>query len=319
MVRFLWPTLLAGAVIVAAVVSAAGEETRIELEYLDQMRDQATELSRSGASIRQMMSRISDVDRAEFTTVFDSVLIDLDVALAFVADEPPVESLIPVWALYRQTVQTWDDGANRLSESILRAADEPDDVTVVNEVADALADLRAGDNLFRDLKAEFERAEIPDPVSPLVDVRMMPSDSGLISLSVSYVAAARLSTNSLGLRPALGVSQVVTDPSWQVSVEGQAVVPATESIVVSTVITNSGNVASQPETVNMTLNGGAEPVFAQAEVPALQPDGQTTIEFPPVEVVPDTLYEIEIELILSNPDSDLTDNDLRVQFTVNPG
>jgi hypothetical protein len=36
-------------------------------------------------------------------------------------------------------------------------------------------------------------------------------------------------------------------------------------------------------------------------------------------VVPDTLYEIEIELILANPDSDLTDNDLRVQFTVNPG
>ncbi|MGH3650913.1 MAG: hypothetical protein ACRDU9_09420, partial [Acidimicrobiia bacterium] len=145
------------------------------------------------------------------------------------------------------------------------------------------------------------------------------SDSGLISLSESYVLAARLSTNRLGLRPGLVVSQVVTDPAWQVSVEGQPVVPATESIVVSTVITNSGNVASQPETVNMTFNGGAEPVLAQAEVPPLQPDGQTTIAFPPVEVLPETLYEILVELILSNPDSDLTDNDLRVQFTVNTG
>jgi hypothetical protein len=97
------------------------------------------------------------------------------------------------------------------------------------------------------------------------------------------------------------------------------VIPSTESVVVSTVITNSGNIASQTEAVTMTLEGGAEPLVTLMEVPPLQPDGQTTVDFPDVDVLPDTLYEVRVELQLSNPDNDLTDNLLRVQFTVSPG
>jgi hypothetical protein len=163
----------------------------------------------------------------------------------------------------------------------------------------------------------LEREEIPDPVSPLVDVHLAPADGGLLSLSASYVAAARASTNGLGLRPGLQVSQVVTDPSWQINVDGQPVVPASETIGFSVVVTNSGNVESTPETLAMTLTGGAEPILAQVEVPALSPDGQATVEFDPVAVEPDVLYEILIELIVNGLDSDLTDNTLRAQFTVN--
>lgn len=315
--RFLWPILIAVALVIALVVTAAGEETRTELEYLDHIRTQATDLSRSGATIRDVMPRIRDVDREEFTTVLESVMADLDVAQAFVADQPPLESLIPVWALYRQTVQAWDDGISGLSVSILLAADDPEDATVINTLGDALADLRNGDNLFLDLKVELEREEIPEPVSPLVDVRLAPAEGGLLSLSASYVAAARSSTNGLGLRPGLKVSQVVSDPAWQINVDGQPVVPGTETIAFSTVVSNAGNVASTPETLTMTLNGGVEPVVVQAEVPALQPDGQTTILFEPVEIEPDVLYEIVMDLIVTGLDSDLTDNTLRVQFTVN--
>jgi hypothetical protein len=298
-------------------VTASGDETRTQLEYLDEIRAQATNLSRSGESIRDLMPRIREVDREEFTTVFDNVAADIDVAQAFVANEPPTRSLIPVWALYRQTVEAWDSGASLLAEAVLQAADDPDDAVVVNSIGDALADLRAGDNLFRDLRVEFEREEIPDPVSPLVDVHLAPAEGGLLSLSASYVAAARASTNGLGLRPGLQVSQVVTDPSWQINVDGQPVVPASETIAFSVVVTNSGNVESTPETLAMTLTGGVEPILAQVEVPALNPDGQATIEFAPVAVEPAVLYEILIELIVNGLDSDLTDNSLRAQFTVN--
>ena len=317
--RFLWPVLIAVALIVAVVVSAAGEETRTELQYMDEMRNQATELARSGSTIADVMSRISEIDREEFTTAIESVTADLDVAEAFVAEEPPTDSLIPVWALYRQSVEAWAAGVDGLGTSILLAADDPGDETVINSTADALGDLRAGDNLFRNLRAEFGRSEIPDPVSPLAVVRLSPADTGLVTQSVSYVTAARRSTSGLGLRPGLRVSQVVSEPSWQVDVENQAVIPATETVIFSTVITNSGNVASELETVRMTLRGGAEDVVAQAEVPPLQPDGQTTIQFAEVEVLAETLYEIEVVLDLTNPDSDMTDNQVLVQFTVNEG
>lgn len=320
MARVLWPTLILASVIVAVVVSAAGEETRVELSYLDDMRSQATELARSGSIISDVMSRIADINREEFTTALDSVTADLDVALAFVADEPPTESLIPIWSLYRQAVETWSDGVNGLSVAILQAADDPEDDAVMSITGDALADLRAGDNLYRDLQAEFERDEIPEPVGPLAEVRLSPGDGGLFSQTQSYVAAARRSTNGLGLRPGLRVSQVVSDPQWETNVDRQTVVPNTESITFTAVITNAGNIASETESVQMTVGiaeEGAEPVAAVAEVPPLQPNGQTTVEFTAVEVVPDNLYEVSVELILSHPDSDPTDNLLEVEFTVN--
>jgi hypothetical protein len=315
--RFLWPTLILAAVIVAVVVSAAGEETRTELAYLDEMRSQAGELARSGAVIDDIMSRLAEINREEFTTAFDSVTADLDVAVDFVADEPPTESLIPVWSLYRQAVQAWSDGAEDLSTAILQAADDPEDDAVVNVVGDALADLRAGDNIYEDLRSEFEREEIPEPVAPLADVRMSPTETGLFSQSASYVAAAQRSANGLGLRPGLRVSQVVAEPEWEINVERQAVVPTTDTITFTAVITNAGNIASEVESVQMRLEGGADTVAAVAEVPSLEPNGQTTVAFPEAQVVPDNPYKVTVELILTNPDSDPTDNLLDVEFHVN--
>lgn len=322
MVRLVGPIVLIAVAITAVAVTAAGEETRTELDYLDEMRAQATALSRSGESIGEVMPRLRQIGREEFSTVFDAAAADLDVALAFAADEPPTDSLIPVWTLYRQTIRAWEAGVDGLAEWILAAADDPDNSTVVNGVGDALAELRAGDNLYLDLKSQFEAEEVPEPVAPLVTVVMSPSGGGLLSQSASYVAAARSATNGLGLRPGLRVSQLVAEPTFQINVDGQAVIPATDTVTFSAVITNTGNVRSEPETLNATLVGVDEvaseiPPFAQVEVPPLAPGGQTTIEFPPVDLEPEILYEVRVVLELANPDSDLTDNEVRIQFTVN--
>ena len=316
--RFLLPLLITVALIVAVVVTAAGEETRTELEYLDEIKTQATELSRSGAAIREMMPRLREIGRDEFTTVMDAVSNDVAVALAFVGSEPPVESLIPIWSLYRQSVEAWDSGVETLSTAILQAADQPDDATVANLIGDGLADLRAGDNLFDDLRSEVEREEVPDPATPLTDVNLFPTESGgLASLAGTYVAAARASTNNLGLLPGLMVSQVLADPAWQVNVEDEVVIPFTETVTFSVVVSNVGNVESQPGTLSLELAGGEVPVRAIADLPSLRPSGQTTIEFEPMSVVPDIAYQITGELIVSGPDSDPSDNTQSTVFTVN--
>lgn len=319
--RFLLPALAVAAVVIAAVVSAAGEETRVELEYLGSIRGQAEQLALSGTSVADVMSRVDQIGRDEFTTVFSAVGADLDEAQAFVGEEPPTDSLIPVWALYRQAVTAWDRGTRGLAQAILQAADDPDDMTAIDSTVDAIADLRAGDTLSQDMKAEFAREEIPDPVAPPVDVVFSPSDGGLGSISRSYVVAARRSTSQLGLHPGLAMSQVVSDPGWDVNVEGETVVPATDTVAFAAVITNSGNVASEPESATMEVTVGTEDPLAVAteEVPALQPDGQTTVEFEPLELDPDIVYEVRVALELSNPDSDLTDNERTVEFTISAG
>ena len=316
--RFLLPLLITVALIIAVVVTAAGEETRTELEYLDEIKAQATELSRSGAAIREMMPRLREIGRDEFTTIMDSVSNDVAVALSFVGSEPPVESLIPVWSLYRQAVEAWDSGVETLSTGILRAADQPDDATVANLIGDGLADLRAGDNLFDDLRSEVEREEVPDPVTPLTDVNLFTAESGgLASLAGTYVAAARASTNNLGLLPGLMVSQILAEPDWDVNVEDEVVIPFTETVIFSVVVTNVGNVESQPGTLSLELVGGEVPVRATAELPMLQPSGQTTLAFEPMEVAPDIAYQVTGELIVTGPDSDPADNRQSTTFTVN--
>lgn len=319
--RLLWPLLIVIALIFALVVTAAGESTRTELTYLDEISTQSAALSRSGSSLRQLMPRIREVDRDEFTTVFDNLSSDLAVARAFVADEPPTESLVPVWALYRQAVQTWSDGVETLSVSLLHAADDPQDSSVVNVVSDGLADLRAGDNLFDDLIADLDREEIPEPVTPPVDVNIYPGEGGLNTLATSFVAAAQASTNGLGLRPGLRVSQVVTDPPWQLNVERQAVIPATEEVAFSAVITNVGNVESTPETIEMTIISAEEERLRvqSIEIPPLAPDGQVVVQFDPIAIEPEALHQVEMELAINGVDTDLTDNRIVIQFTVNPG
>jgi len=76
-------------------------------------------------------------------------------------------------------------------------------------------------------------------------------------------------------------------------------------------------VASDPQTLSLTLTDGVEPVDIEAEIPALRPNGQTTIEFEPLPVEPEILYEVQVEIIVNGLDSDTTDNELRTQFTVN--
>lgn len=316
--RLIWPILIVAAIVLAVILTAAGERTRTELAYLDEIRNQAIDLSRSGASIREVMRQVRSLDRDEFTTVFQAVDAALDEGLAFVAEGPSTDSLTPVWVMYRQILMTWASGVDGLEEAILRAADNPEDTLAVSLVADALGDLRAGDNLYADFQAEFELAEVPDPVIPLVDVRLTPSDGGLASVSASYVAAARSSTNGLGLRPGLKVSQIVTNPKWEIDVDGKPVVPSTDSIVFSAVITNVGNVASSPGTVSMELINGDETIMMQREVRGLEPNGQTTVIFDAVEVDAETIYEIIIALEAPELDDDLEDNFQRVQFTVNP-
>lgn len=316
--RILWPVLIALALVFAVVVTAAGDETRAELEYLDQIRTQTSALTRSGSAIRDIMPRIREIDRDEFTTVFESVAADVDVAAEFVAVEPPTESLIPIWALYRQAVDAWSEGVANISQGVILAADDPDNPDATLMVADGLASLRTGDSLYDDLQVEFEREEVPEPVAPLMDVTLSTGEGGLLSLAQTYVAAAQSSTNNLGLRPGLTVSQVISNPLWQMNVEGQPVIPFAEEVVFSVVVSNIGNVESGPQSVNLTLTGGEEPVTASLAVPSLRPAGQVTLEFAPLSVESETPYEVFVELVISGVDSDTTDNSRLIPFTVNP-
>ena len=318
-VRYLLLVVVVVAVVGALVVSASGDQTRSELEYLEEIQTQAVEISKGGDALRDVVSRLQRIDRTEFVTMIEGLREDLSVGLAFVNEGPPTASLIPIRSLYRQALNAWDTGVIGYSASVLAAADNPESVVVVDTMADSLGEIRAGDNIYLNLISEIDRDDVPGPLSSMPVVVLMPADGSLVSLSVSYIDSARSLNSGLALRPGLAVSQVVADPEWQVDPSDQVVVPATQGIVFSVVITNVGNVASGSVPLVLTLTGGPEQIREQADVPPLQPNQQVTIIYDALEVEPSGVYEVAAVLAITGEDANLDDNEIRVQFTVNEG
>ena len=316
----LWPILIVVAAILAVIASSAGEETRAELEYLSRMRAQAAELSKDGDTLRVVVSRLHRIDRLELVTAIDGIREDLQTGLEFVEQVPPTEDLLPVRALYRVALNSWEKGIVEFASAVLTSADDPESLTVIDVMADALAELRAGDGLYTELQIQYEAFEGgAEPVSALPPVVMMPAQGAIVSLSAAYITSARSPNNGLALRPGLSLSQVIADPEWQVDPDDQAVVPATESINFSVVVTNVGNVVSIPETVILTLVGGPEQLSREAEIGPLNPGSQVTVAFDEVPVEPGTIYQVAMNIVATGDDIDLEDNEIRVQFEVNEG
>lgn len=313
------PILLIAAVALATVVSAAGEDTRTGLEYVDEMQDQAVELAKSGDALREVVSRLQRIDRDEFVTVIDEVQSEINTGLAFVEGPAPNEKLIAARALYVQALEAWEEGVLGYQASVLQAADEPASSTVVDVMAQSLAELRAGDNLYADLVEVMSADGIPPTSAPMPAVALLPAEGPIASLSVSYVDSARSQNSQLALRPGLRVSQVASNPEWQVSPEDVAVIPATREVVFAVVVTNAGNVTSDATDIVLTLTGGEGPQRVQAPVESLRPGRQVTVIFDPIDVAPGVSYEVTAALAPTRFDADQTDNELSVRFTVNDG
>jgi hypothetical protein len=315
--RILWPTLIIGAVALGLVVSASGTATRNQIEYLARIEEQAGELSKGSAAVRQVIVDLPIIARTDFETAIAAVEEDLSAARALAEEEAPTASVVPIRSMYRQAVESWSDGIEGFKTAILTAADHPDDPTAIDLMASALAQLRAGDAIYADLLAEVAREDVPDPLTPLPAVVMLPEEGGLVSLSLGYVEAARSEMNTLALRPGLGVSQIVANPEWQVDATDQVALPTTEQVVFSVVMVNAGNVASPPTSVTVTLLGGPELVTVVEELAPLEPGQMRTLLIDPLAVEPGGLYEVAASIENTAEDTNLEDNQLIVQFTVN--
>jgi hypothetical protein len=104
---------------------------------------------------------------------------------------------------------------------------------------------------------------------------------------------------------------------WIVDPTDQPVIPATDTVSFSVVVTNLGNVVSVAEPIDLTLSGPSDPVVLTELVPALEPGAQTTVRFEDLEVDEGASYEVVAELKVLSDDLDFEDNMLRVLFSVN--
>lgn len=317
--RFLLPILITAAALIAIGVASAGRDTRADLEYMNTVQEQAVALSTRGDALREVIARLARIDRTELVALVDSIRADLAVGREFAANDPPSSTLFAVNALYRQALDAWEAGIGGYASGLLAAADDPSSTVVVDNIANSLAELRAGDRLYLNLVEEMDRQDVPDSAAPMPTVVLMPANGELFSLSSAYAEAARSPNSGLALHPGLSVSQLVTDPLWEVDPTDVVVLPSTDTVTFEVVISNLGNVLSMPSTVRLVLTGGAEPITLDKAFGAMQPDTQTSVRFEDVAVEPGGQYRVATTLVGLGADIDLTDNEISVDFVVNEG
>lgn len=316
--RWLVPLILLAASVAALLASGAGGDAREEIAYLNEMSEQIEEIALGGDALREVIPRLNSIDRPEWLAVIDDLRANITAGLQFAEQEPPAEELFAVRSLYRLALQDWSDGVGGLGTGVLAAADNPNQTAPVDSVANAIVLLRAGDSLFDDLLDEIDRLEVRDPIVPFRDVTLAPAEGEAVTLAVSYALAARSPDNGLSLRPGLAASQLVADPEWQLDPEDQVVMPATDEVAFSVVISNLGNLTSAEEQLVLTFTDAEGSIELTATIPPLQPGAQTTVAFEPLPISPGETYEVAAEILVSDIDSNFEDNRIQVLFRVNP-
>jgi hypothetical protein len=315
--RWLIPIALVIAALVGLAAQGAGSAAREEIDYLNELSSQVSDLAVDGDALRDVVSRLSRIQRSEWETVIENLETDLARGLEFVEREPPSNELLAVQALYRVALEQWEAGVSGFGTGVLTAADNPQETAATDTIANSLVALRSGDELFVQVQAEVDRPEVPDPVNPLRVVVLSPAEGEALALAAAYTEATRSPNNGLALRPGLAAAMIVADPEWQLNPENQVVMPSTDQVIFSVVVSNVGNLISGEEPIVLTLIGASEPVELTMMIPPLNPGAQITIEFESIPVASGELYEVIAELRVVGPDTDLVDNVLQVTFMVN--
>lgn len=317
--RLIWPLLITIAVATGLLVATAGDDARSTITYLEDVQTSATEISRAGSTLRTLVGDLSRVDRAEFQSVVSGVRSALDSAEAIVVNEVPNSEIVGAMTLYRLALDSWTEGIQGFEETILRAADDPLDESVIDDLASAVVAVRAGDQIYGALIDEFGREDVPAPVAEMPEIRLLPVDTPITVLAPAWVSAARSEGSELPIRPSVRIEQVSTDPAWVTSTDSSTVVPAvSETIAVMVVVGNSGNTATSPGSLSMRFSGSeGEPVEATEPVPVIEAGARTSIVFRELPVVPGTFYQLELELDPGGDDTFTDDNTYSTGFTVN--
>ena len=86
--RFLWPLLLSAVVLAALVLARINEQATAAVNHLDDIRQSANQLVTAAAAFGSLSEEIGTIDRAEFQTITDSVVAELEGA-GTVVSEPP--------------------------------------------------------------------------------------------------------------------------------------------------------------------------------------------------------------------------------------
>ncbi len=207
---------------------------------------------------------------------------------------------------------SWREGLAALDDTVIRAVDADESVDVTDMVRGAAIHLAVGDAAYARFLAEIPALgeDFDPPAFPEVAfVSGVPTD---VELLIQRLVAAP----DLEERRDVSVT-VNTEPEPTGSVGNALTMPFAETLDVTAVVTNGGNVVAEEITVEVTMEGEAvEPFAEQRIIPSLAPGAAESIEVPGIPLEPGTLYTLTVAASIEN-DQSTDDNLWEVVFATN--
>jgi hypothetical protein len=310
-----WPVLLTVVVLLALILARINAQASAAVSYLDGIRQSAVELVTAASTFSALSDDLTGLDRAEFETATDSVTAALDTASASVLEAPQRSSLIGAASLFRLAVSTWTGGVRTFQEGMLRSADL--DGAGEEQIYAGIQQVAAGDELYQGVLAELDRADVPDPITPLPELVFHSPNYSPVALARLFAAAAAADNSLLALRADLAVGQVTSQPAWVTDPDGDLVVEPVEAIRIDVVVANLGNTSAPIQNLFLDLATEAGEESRTLAVPALAPGAQTTVSFFELPVTSGQTYQLSVALQLTEPDGNADNDGIALSFFVN--
>lgn len=321
-----WIYLLAGVVLITAL-SVGFSNLRSDRaglrEFVDLASVAAVEQEALSAQFRDFLSfEIRGADRNRITALFGSIEETIGRRLAELSILEVPTSGANAEALFNEALEAWLAGASGLEAGLLLAADEPTNPTSTTAIDAALTEVRVGDRLYErfwlslvDLEEELETGVGNVPL-----VAYAPA-SGIVITGDSLVAAVQ-GSDAVAAFHDIRVGQIELEPGFTGGEhDGVGVLAFTDSVNVSVVVSNDGNLTESDLLVALrvtTLNDGVAIFSEQTTIVTLEPGAARTVDFFDIPVVEGITHEVLAIVNAVVDDVDTANNTATLPFFIQP-
>lgn len=288
-------------------------ERRQTVEYLAL----ADEVSRAEAAIAEslqgLFSGLGGLDRSHILDLVERLRAESEALRRQVASAEVTTAAATLHGFLGVATTSWRDGLAALDLTVVEAMDAADDIDTTELIRDAAVALAVGDAAY---------ARFLDSV-PTLDGDFDPPSFPEVAFVSGVDTDIQLLIDRLVIAPDLEERHDVavtvnTSPEPTGSVGSALVMPFSDLLDITAVVSNQGNVDAEEVVVAVSLSGEeVEPFAEQRIIPLLTPGGAETVDVLSIPLQPETLYTLTISA--SIPDDDATDDNVwEVVFATNP-
>jgi hypothetical protein len=303
-------TFIAVIAVIAYLVSRETEQ-RGSVEFFAAADESASAHASNAMDLEAALASIGTAPRQDLTGRLERITAAAEEADAFLAVEVP--SVVGAqYGFFSTASATWLSGVTKV-EAALNSLMDGDPVDIATqELTAGLDDLRAGDAAYvlflASIVDPIDGVDVPDfPAIAYID----PDPQDVLLYDPTDIVLAVLSSYELAPHHNVGVTGQL-DPSPVGDRGGIPLIPFSDAVAVTGVVTNSGNELETAIVVELQIlnaDTGETEALTQT-IESLEGGASSSVTFPDLSITPGSLYQVKLTVTIvddNRPEDDTWD------------